>query len=97
MLRTVFLVLALAFGTAAFAQDAQPGGAASSASQPVESQLVEHRHYTNSDGHLVHSPAHTTTGHAPAGASARCGDGTYSFSQHRRGTCSHHGGVAQWL
>jgi uncharacterized protein YgiM (DUF1202 family) len=34
---------------------------------------------------------------APSGASARCSDGTYSFSQNRRGTCSHHGGVAQWL
>jgi uncharacterized protein YraI len=33
----------------------------------------------------------------PAGASARCSDGTYSFSQNRRGTCSHHGGVAEWL
>jgi hypothetical protein len=34
---------------------------------------------------------------APIGASARCRDGTYSFSQHRRGTCSWHGGVAAWL
>jgi hypothetical protein len=34
---------------------------------------------------------------APAGASAICRDGTYSYSQNRRGTCSHHGGVAQWL
>jgi uncharacterized protein YraI len=34
---------------------------------------------------------------APPGASARCNDGTYSFSQNRRGTCSHHGGVAEWL
>lgn len=33
----------------------------------------------------------------PVGATARCGDGTYSFSQHRRGTCSHHGGVAAWF
>ena len=33
----------------------------------------------------------------PAGASARCRDGTYSFSQSRQGTCSHHGGVAEWL
>ena len=33
----------------------------------------------------------------PAGATALCNDGTYSFSQHRQGTCSHHGGVAQWL
>ncbi|MET8009883.1 DUF3761 domain-containing protein [Streptomyces sp. NPDC005271] len=34
---------------------------------------------------------------APAGATARCNDGTYSYSQHRRGTCSHHDGVATWL
>src|SRR5205807_6581475 len=24
-------------------------------------------------------------------------DGSYSFSQSRRGTCSHHGGVARWM
>lgn len=30
-------------------------------------------------------------------ATAICRDGTYSFSQHRRGTCSHYGGVGQWL
>lgn len=30
------------------------------------------------------------------GPSALCGDGTYSYSS-GRGTCSHHGGVAQWL
>jgi hypothetical protein len=33
----------------------------------------------------------------PPGATARCRDGTYSYSQHRSGTCSHHGGVAEWL
>jgi hypothetical protein len=33
----------------------------------------------------------------PTGATARCRDGTYSFSKHRSGTCSHHGGVATWL
>jgi hypothetical protein len=33
----------------------------------------------------------------PPGATARCSDGTYSFSQHHSGTCSHHGGVAVWL
>jgi Protein of unknown function (DUF3761) len=30
------------------------------------------------------------------GASAVCADGTDSFSQHRSGTCSHHGGVHWW-
>ncbi len=37
------------------------------------------------------------TAQAPAGATAQCRDGSYSFSASRRGTCSHHGGVAQWL
>jgi hypothetical protein len=34
---------------------------------------------------------------APGGATAVCRDGTYSSSQHRSGTCSHHGGVGRWL
>lgn len=65
--------------------------------QPDESQLVEHGHYVNKSGQDVHSPAHTKTGAPPTGATAKCRDGTYSFSQHHSGTCSHHGGVAGWL
>jgi hypothetical protein len=39
-----------------------------------------------------------STSHVPAGGpTAICNDGTPSYSQHRQGTCSHHGGVAQWL
>ncbi len=53
------------------------------------------RHYTNSDGHRVHFPVAPPS--APSGATAKCRDGTYSFSQYRNGTCSHHGGVATWL
>jgi len=30
------------------------------------------------------------------GATARCRDGSLSYSQHRQGTCSWHGGVAVW-
>lgn len=37
------------------------------------------------------------TSNNPSGASAICKDGTYSYSQHRRGTCSGHGGVSVWL
>ncbi|MFH8223914.1 DUF3761 domain-containing protein [Streptomyces sp. NPDC018057] len=33
----------------------------------------------------------------PVGATAQCRDGSFSYSAHRRGTCSHHGGVAVWL
>jgi len=51
--------------------------------------------YTNVDGNLVCRPEYSEN--IPAGATAICGDGTYSFSQHRQGTCSHHGGVARWL
>ncbi|MGD1205786.1 DUF3761 domain-containing protein [Mycobacterium seoulense] len=32
----------------------------------------------------------------PSGPTAVCNDGTASNSLHRSGTCSHHGGVAQW-
>lgn len=48
--------------------------------------------YINVDGDFVKSP-----GSDPAGASAKCKDGTYSYSKNRRGTCSGHGGVATWL
>lgn len=65
--------------------------------QPDENSLLEHRHYRNSDGTSVHSPSHTRSGQAPAGATAKCGDGSFSFSQHHRGTCSRHGGVVSWL
>lgn len=51
--------------------------------------------YTNVDGIEVCRPFESPG--QPAGATARCNDGTYSFSQHRRGTCSSHGGVAEFL
>ena len=49
----------------------------------------------NVRGNCVRRPMRAVS--APTGASARCRDGTFSFSQSRRGTCSHHGGVAAWL
>ena len=55
------------------------------------------RGYLNSQGEWVPSPQRTADGKVPTGASAHCRDGTYSFSRSRRGTCSHHGGVAEWL
>jgi hypothetical protein len=64
--------------------------------EPNESELTSHRHYVNHDGQDVHSPAKTKGGNVPAGASAKCTDGTYSFSRHHAGTCSRHGGVEQW-
>lgn len=59
------------------------------------SQGTSVKYYTNTRGERVQSPTYYQT--APAGATALCRDGTYSFSRSRRGTCSHHGGVARWL
>jgi hypothetical protein len=43
------------------------------------------------------APTSTAGNTDPTGASAKCKDGTYSKSAHRSGTCSSHGGVAEWL
>jgi hypothetical protein len=77
---------------AAVAAFAIGGTASASCLQPDENELASHHCYTNGYGAPTHSPSLDAYG-PPAGASAQCADGTYSFSQHRGGTCSHHGGV----
>lgn len=72
-------------------KEEQPQSVKTTAPQPRE----QPNYYTNSAGNKVQSP--TKYNSAPAGASALCRDGTYSFSQSRRGPCSHHGVVAEWL
>jgi hypothetical protein len=57
--------------------------------------LCQHGYYKNVSGHCVKSP--TRAPKAPAGATAKCRDSSYSFSEHASGTCSHHGGVAVWI
>jgi Protein of unknown function (DUF3761) len=42
------------------------------------------------------TPAHSVNNDA-AGATAKCKDGSYSHSTTHSGTCSKHGGVAEWL
>ncbi len=49
-------------------------------------------YYRNSSGHCVHRPSSD-----PTGATAQCWDGSYSYSEHASGTCSHHGGVKRWI
>ena len=87
-----FLVCLAAGACAAPPQKAGPGKATSPA--PGAASCGEDS-YVNVDGNCVHRPVSSSS--APAGATARCADGTYSFSQHPSGTCSHHGGVAAWL
>jgi hypothetical protein len=76
---------------------APPTPATASYTSQDSANLSNDNSYVNTYGNTVHSPAYSTDNNVPAGASAQCGDGTYSFSQSRRGTCSHHGGVAEWL
>lgn len=97
----VALVSLLALGTA----QAQYQPTATSQPYPVQqvqgpqaaTPTVDTGYYINSSGQKVHRPEHTQGNAAPAGATAQCRDGSYSFSQHHRGTCSHHGGVERWL
>lgn len=49
-------------------------------SQPTQEQIIQPRTYNP----------------CTSGATAICGDGSLSYSAHRQGTCSHHGGVARW-
>jgi hypothetical protein len=94
LLQTLACVFALSLP--AYARGPTPS-AAERTKQLDESQLIEHGHYRNKSGDLVHSPAHTKNDKAPRGATAKCRDGSYSFSQHHSGTCSRHGGVENWL
>jgi cytoskeletal protein RodZ len=65
------------------------------AAPPAPSSTSSGKGYINVDGNFVPSPVQAPS--APAGATAQCNDGSYSFSQHHSGTCSSHGGVKSWL
>jgi hypothetical protein len=60
----------------------------------VSAPITEIQYYTNVDGILVQSPTYYQS--MPVGATGRCADGTYTFSRHRNGAGSHHGGVVEW-
>ena len=66
------------------------------ASPTTSSGSCPSSYYRNSSGHCVPRPSTDPT-LEPGGPTAICNDGTYSYSENASGTCSHHGGVAQWL
>lgn len=75
------------------APPAQTQAQSQSQSQSTPSSNCQNGTYVNSAGNTVCRPSSSNTG----GATAICRDGSYSYSQSRRGTCSHHGGVSTWL
>jgi hypothetical protein len=62
-----------------------------------QDDVIEQGYYKNVDGQEIHRPAHSKSGQIPNGATAKCRDGSFSFSQHHSGTCSGHHGVSSWL
>ncbi|TML73063.1 MAG: DUF3761 domain-containing protein [Actinobacteria bacterium] len=100
MIRRVVITAALLLSIAAGSASAKP----SVSSLPtVTAQSAIHRiafaapycstgYYKNVNGICVHRPSSN-----PSGATARCRDGSYSYSRHASGTCSHHGGVLRWI
>ncbi|MGZ3401686.1 MAG: DUF3761 domain-containing protein [Caulobacteraceae bacterium] len=87
--RRFALALVTAIATPTVAKGHRPAQA------PVTAEGSDSDYYTNVSGHRVHRPVAAAS--APIGATAQCRDGTYSFSEHARGTCSHHRGVARWI
>jgi hypothetical protein len=105
LLVALALLLTL-FAFQAIGQNQAPSqGASSSGSSSAKAQsnqteakdkkCTDNGTYVNSKRETVKRPE--TCSNAPNGATAQCRDGSYSFSHTRRGTCSHHGGVAKWL
>jgi hypothetical protein len=84
-------------------QQAAPASAAAPAATPAPSTLPTPAAapatapVTVKPAPAAAAPAASAGNTDPAGATAKCKDGTYSKSQHRSGTCSGHGGVAQWM
>jgi hypothetical protein len=98
LLLSLALVAQLGSQQTQSATQQQNGAATSSKAQNNQSNnpnCTYNGTYVNSKGQTVTRPENCST--APQGATAQCRDGTYSFSRNRRGTCSHHGGVAKWL
>src|ERR1043165_9861962 len=100
MRRILSLILALASSASIWSQtqiQPKPSPTPQATAPATTPGRCAAEYYRNSDGACVHRPVKTQGSAVPQGATALCRDGSYSFSQHRSGTCSHHGGVAKCL
>jgi Protein of unknown function (DUF3761) len=75
----------------------QPAAAATAATPAAPAAAATAPAAAKSSTASKSAPTAASSNTDPTGATAKCKDGTYSKSQHRSGTCSSHGGVAQWL
>jgi uncharacterized protein YraI len=64
---------------------------------PVGGKVIEEVSSKKSTASVGLSVESSIDNSIPAGATAECRDGSYSFSTNRRGTCSQRGGVKRWL
>jgi Protein of unknown function (DUF3761) len=76
---------------------APPAAAAAPASAPAPAPAPAATAAKSTSTATKSAPTAKASNTDPTGATAKCKDGTYSKSQHRSGTCSSHGGVAEWL
>jgi hypothetical protein len=75
---------------------ASKSSSSSSSSKSSSSKSSSSQKATSSTGSGGDQPAGSVNSN-PSGATARCKDGTYSHSKSHSGSCSKHGGVAEWL
>src|SRR5487761_1407189 len=106
-LRTLTLIVVPALLLAAACDSAGVSPSSSDASPPTASASIQAtsapqatptpRAAPITKAHASNAPPQDPYAAAKAaGASAVCADGSWSFSQNRSGTCSHHGGVHWW-
>lgn len=59
---------------------------------PSYGSSCKSNYYLATSGDCVHNPDTN-----PAGATAQCRDGLYTYSEHHSGSCSREGGVSRWM
>ena len=93
------LIVALGFvATAAVADTMTNCGAAWSAMSAADKAKTTYAAYSKiclAADYKV--SAASSAAAAPAGATGKCKDGSWTTAATHRGACSHHGGVANWL
>jgi hypothetical protein len=82
---------------AATASSAAPAPAPAAAAAPAAPAAAAAAAPAAASSASKTAPTAAASNTDPTGATAKCKDGTYSKSQHHSGTCSSHGGVAEWL